>query len=108
MSHKSLNKVYLLGIVEDDPLINKTTGGTPVANFTLRTTRFWEVHGEKRSHQTQHTCVAWDRVALIVGKFVLRGSQVLVEGRIENQRYKDPQGVERQQMEIMLNDVIVL
>lgn len=87
----SLNKVILIGNLGKDPDVKMTTSGQLLAKFSVATTETWRTPGgEKRENTEWHNIVAWGKLAEIAEKYLRKGKQVMVEGRIQYQEYKDP------------------
>jgi len=78
----SVNKVILVGNLGRDPEVRYTTGGTPVANFTMATTDRWNdaASGERKEKTEWHRIVVWGKQAEIAGEYLRKGRQVYVEG----------------------------
>ena len=105
MASRSLNKVTLIGNVGQDPDIRTTTGGGRVANFSLATSRVWNGPSGDRQEKTEwHKCVVWNTkvtsLADVVEKYVHKGTQLYVEGRIEYRTYQDKENQTRYVTEI--------
>ena len=79
----SLNKVMLIGNVGRDPEVRYLEGNAKVATFTLATTeRFKDRAGENRENTEWHNIVAWRNNADVAERFVKKGTQLYVEGRL--------------------------
>ena len=96
----SLNKVMLIGNVGRDPEVRYLDGngqngqGTKVATFTLATTeRYRDRNNELRENTEWHNIVAWRQSADVAEKFVKKGTQLYIEGRLRTRSYTDAQGV---------------
>lgn len=86
----SVNKVILLGNVGKDPEVRHLEGGASVANFTLATSeRFKDKSGASQERTEWHNIVCWRALADIVEKYVKKGTQVYIEGRIRSRSYTD-------------------
>lgn len=98
----SVNKVILIGNLGRDPELRYTTGGTPVANFTLATTDRWNdpSSGEKRERTEWHRIVVWSKQAEIAGEYLRKGRQVYVEGSLQTREWTDRDGNKRYTTEI--------
>ena len=84
----SVNKVILVGNVGRDPEIKHLDKGVAVAKFSLATTEnYTSKTGEKVSTTEWHNIVAWRGLAEIVEKYVKKGSQLYIEGRIRTSSY---------------------
>jgi len=107
---KSVNKVILVGNVGKDPEVRYSQSGTPVANFSLATNeRFKDRSGEWQDRTEWHNIVAWQRLAEIVGEYVVKGSKVYVEGKLQTTSWEDRQSGERKyRTEIVARDLLLL
>jgi single-stranded DNA-binding protein len=85
-----MNLVILRGHLGDDPRNNTTnTKNVAVCNFRMATNRKWnDAQGQKQERSEWHNVVCWDKLALTVGQHMKKGSQVLVEGRLEERPYE--------------------
>lgn len=89
MSKASMNKVLLLGNLGADPDMKYTAAGTAVCNFSMATTKtFKDKAGAKQEKTAWHRCVSWGKLAEICGKYLKKGSQVLIEGSIDYGSYE--------------------
>ncbi len=103
------NRVTLIGNLGQDPDTKTTESGKKVAHFTLATKDGYKnAEGQRVSETTWHNIVAWNGLADIAGKFLKKGKEVAVEGRIVYRNYDDKKGVTRYITEIVLNDLILL
>ncbi|ABQ13879.1 single-stranded DNA-binding protein [Dichelobacter nodosus] len=105
-----INKVILIGNVGKDPDMRVMTNGEQVANFSLATSMSWNDRqsGEKREKTEWHRCVAYRRIAEIIGQYVRKGSKLYIEGRLETRKWQDQSGVERYTTEIIVNEMQML
>ena len=111
----SLNKVMLIGNVGRDPNVRYLEGNNPgaqgrkVATFTLATTeRFRDRSGETRENTEWHNIVAWGQPADVCERFVHKGTQLYIEGRLRTRKYTDSQGVEKYTTEINVDTLQLL
>jgi single-strand DNA-binding protein len=103
------NRVTLIGNLGQDPEIKTTETGKKVTHFTLATDDGYKnSDGQKISETTWHNIVAWNGLADIAGKFLKKGRQVAVEGRIVYRSYEDKKGATKYITEIVLNDLLLL
>ena len=108
MSSRSINRVMLLGNLTRDPVVKYTTGGTAVATFAIATNRAWTTaDGHTKEDVQYHNVVAWSKLAELVGKLLVKGRKVYVEGRLTTRRFTGKDGVERSITEIVMDDFIV-
>lgn len=105
----SVNKVILLGRIGKDPDTRYMTSGEAVTNITLATSETWkDKSGEKQESTTWHNLVFYKKLAEIAGEYLKKGSQIYVEGRIQNRKYQDKEGKDRYVTEIIVNEMKML
>ena len=108
----SLNKAMLIGNVGRDPevrYLDGNNGQAKVATFTLATTeRYRDRNGETRENTEWHNIVAWRSTADVVEKFVKKGTQVYIEGRIRTRSWDDQTGNKRYTTEIIADTLQLL
>lgn len=86
-----LNKVTLIGRLTRDPEVRTLTNGTPVASVTLAVDRtFKNANGERETDFIN--CVLWRKTAEIAGKYLRKGDQCCIVGRIQTRTYDDKEG----------------
>ena len=91
----SINKVILIGNLGKDPEMKFTPTGKETCKFSLATNAKWtDANGEKKEAVTWHNIETWGRLAEICNKYLHKGSQVYIEGRIDNRSWDD-QGVKK-------------
>ena len=107
----SLNKAMLIGNVGRDPEVRYLDGnnGAKVATFTLATTeRYRDRNGEIRENTEWHNIVAWRNTADVVEKYVRKGTQLYIEGRIRTRSWDDQTGNKRYTTEIIADTLQLL
>jgi single-strand DNA-binding protein len=105
----SLNKVMLIGNLGRDPEIRYTPDGSPVANFSIATTDYWTDKSGTRQERTEwHNIVAWTRLADLSKRFLAKGKQVYVEGRLRTREWTDRDGNKRRTTEIIASQMVLL
>jgi single-strand DNA-binding protein len=103
------NRVQLIGNLGQDPETKTLENGKKVSHFTLATNDdFKNGDGQKVSETTWHNIVAWNGLADIAGKYLKKGHQIAVEGRIVYRNYEDKKGITRYITEIVLNEMMML
>ena len=100
---KTICKVTLLGFVGRDPEVRYTQSAKPIASFSLATEE--TIKGEKITHW--HSCVAFDKLAEIIGQYVKKGAKLYCEGKIQYQSY-EKDGEKRFSTKIIVNDISML
>ena len=105
----SLNKAILIGYLGKDPEIRYTPDGSPVANFSLATSESWtDKNGTRQEHTEWHNIVAWNRLADLSKRFLAKGRQVYIEGRIRTREWNDREGNKRRTTEVIATQLILL
>ena len=105
----SLNRALLIGNVGNDPEIRTIGNNDKVASFRLATTeRYKDRNGEVKENTEWHQVTAWGKMADIVEKFVKKGSQVYVEGKITTRKWTDKDGNDRYTTEIRAEGLQIL
>ena len=108
----SLNKAMLIGNVGRDPevrYLDGKDGNAKVATFTLATTeRYRDRNGETRENTEWHNIVAWRSTADVVERFVRKGTQVYIEGRLRTRSWDDQTGNKRYTTEIIVDNLQLL
>ena len=90
------NKVQLIGRLGQDPEIKTLESGKKVAHFTLATNdNYKSADGTKVEETTWHSIVAWNGLAELSSKFLRKGREVCIEGRINYRTYTDKNGLSR-------------
>ena len=103
------NCVRLIGYIGDEPKIKKLDGEKSVANFNIATHENFRDHdGNKKTETTWHKLVAWGRNAEYAQKYLKKGSEVAIEGRLTNRSYDDKNGETHFITEIVINDIMSL
>ena len=112
----SLNKVMLIGNVGKDPEVryldgnnNPGSGSTKVATFTLATTeRYRDRNGELRENTEWHNIVAWRNSADVAEKYIRKGTQLYIEGRLRTRSWTDQTGNKRYTTEVTVDNLQLL
>ena len=105
----SLNKIMLIGHLGRDPEIRYTPEGSPVASFSLATSENWtDKNGTRQEHTEWHNIVAWNRLADLSKRFLSKGRQVYVEGRLRSREWTDRDGNKRRTTEIIATQMVLL
>lgn len=105
----SVNKVILVGNLGKDPELRYTPQGAAVATFSLATSEKWKGQDGQPQEKTEwHNIVAWRQLAEICGKYLEKGKQVYIEGRIQTRSYDDRDGNKRYITEIVADKMQML
>lgn len=96
-----VNKVILLGNLGKDPEVRVFDSGTKKASFPLATSEtFLDKNGQRQERVEWHNVIFWGKIAEVIEKYLKKGSQVYVEGRIATRSYDDKDGVKKYITEI--------
>ena len=105
----SLNKVMLIGNVGTDPEVRYLDGNTKVATFRLATTeRYRDRNGETRENTEWHSIVAWRQSADVAERFIRKGTQLYIEGRLRTRTWTDQQGAQHARTEVTVDNLQLL
>ncbi|MDA0714818.1 MAG: single-stranded DNA-binding protein, partial [Bacteroidetes bacterium] len=97
-----INKVILVGNLGKDPEVRHLEGGSAVANFTLATSENYTDKNGQRVTQTEwHNVVLWRRQAEIAEKYLSKGRQVYIEGKLRTRSWTDRDGNTRYTTEVV-------
>ena len=106
----SLNRVQLIGNLGQDPEIRYTQSQTAVCTLSLATTEYRNnaETGEKEANTTWHRVVVWGKTAENCGKYLSKGRQAYVEGRLQTRQWEDQNGQKRYTTEVVAQNVLFL
>jgi single-strand DNA-binding protein len=103
------NRVQLIGNLGQDPEIKTLESGKKVVHFTLATNDGYKNNdGQKVEETTWHNIVAWNGLAERAAKYLKKGKEVAVDGRLVYRSYEDKKGVTKYITEIVLNEMLLL
>jgi len=103
------NRVQLIGHLGSAPDVRETESGKKLAKFSLATNQSYRnANGEKVTETTWHQLIAWGGVADIAEKYLNKGSEVAIEGRLINRSYTDKEGVKKYISEVQVNEMLLL
>lgn len=104
-----LNKVILIGRLGRDPETRYMPNGEAVCNFSVATSESWkDSNGQKQERSEWHNVTMYRKLAEIAGKYLTKGSQVYLEGKIQSRKYQGKDGIERTAYEIIANEMKML
>jgi single-strand DNA-binding protein len=103
------NKVQLIGNLGNNPEIKTLDGGKKMAKFSIATNESYRsANGEKITETQWHSLVAWGKLAEIIEKYISKGSEVAVEGKLTYRTYNDKDGNKKYFTEIQVNELLML
>jgi single-strand DNA-binding protein len=104
-----MNKIMLIGNLGKDPEMSYTQSGTAVTRFTLAVNRYVKGQSGERKEETEwFNVVAWNQLAETCSNFLRKGQKVYVEGRVQQRKYTDRSGVERNAFDVVINEMEML
>lgn len=103
------NKVQLIGHIGNAPDVRSFEGGKKWTRLSLATNETYRNAQGVRVTDTQwHNVVAYGKVAEIVEKYVVKGSEIAVEGKLVNRSYTDKEGVKKYVTEVQVSELLLL
>ncbi|RED44705.1 single-stranded DNA-binding protein [Seonamhaeicola aphaedonensis] len=103
------NKVQLIGNVGLEPTITNLENGKKVARLSLATNEHYKNgQGEKQTDTNWHTIIAWGKTADIIEKYVTKGKEIAVEGKLSTRAYDDKDGNKRYVTEVIVSEILLL
>lgn len=105
----SLNKVQLIGNVGNDPDIRNVQGGAKTASFRLATTtRYKDRNGTQQEDTEWHNITVWNGRAEFVEKYIRKGAELYIEGKLRTRQWTDQSGNKRFTTEIVADNIQIL
>jgi single-strand DNA-binding protein len=103
------NKVQLIGNVGNDAEIINLESGRKLAKLTIATNETFKNDKGEKVHETQwHNIVAWGKTAELIEKYVTKGKEIAVEGKLTHRSYEDKNGDKRYVSEIVISELLLL
>jgi single-strand DNA-binding protein len=103
------NQVRLIGNLGMDPEIREISGNRKIAKFSLATNETYRNEKGERVTETQwHNLVGWGKIATITEKYLHKGSEIAVEGKLNNRSYTDKEGNKKYVSEVVVSDLVLL
>jgi single-strand DNA-binding protein len=103
------NKVQLIGNLGSAPEVRNTEGGKKLVRFSIATNeQYKNAKGERVTETQWHNLIAWGKVADIVEKYLTKGTEVAIEGKLINRNYMDKEGNKKYITEIQVNELLML
>ena len=103
------NKVQLIGNLGNNPEIITLDSGKKLAKFSLATNESYKnAQGEKVTDTQWHNLVAWNNTAEIIEKYLEKGKEVAIEGKLTSRSYEDKDGTKKYITEIVVKELLLL
>jgi single-strand DNA-binding protein len=107
--NKMKNRVQLIGHLGSDPEIKTFSGQGKLAKFSLATNEtFKNVKGEKVVETQWHNLLAWGLTAVFAEKYLHKGTEVAIEGKLINRNYTSKEGIKKYTTEVEVTEVLIL
>ncbi len=103
------NHVQLIGNVGQDPTITNLESGKKVARFSVATNEnYKDSKGEKQTDTNWHNIVAWGKTAEIIEKYVTKGKEIGISGKLKTRSYETEDGNQRYVTEVEAQEILLL
>ena len=104
-----VNRVILIGRLGRDPELKFTPAGKAVTNFTMATSETWKDDSGERQERTEwHRIVIWGKLAEVAAKYLTKGAQVYIEGKLQTREWTDKDGQKKYTTEIVASSLVML
>ena len=103
------NSVQLIGHVGQEPEIKNLEGGKKLANISIATNEvYYKDNGDKVEQTQWHRVTAWGKTADIIERFVTKGKEIAIEGKLTHRSYDDKDGIKRYVTEVVANEILLI
>ena len=103
------NKVQVIGHVGQEPEIKNLEAGKKLATISIATNEvYYRENGDKVEKTEWHKITAWGKVAEIIEKYVTKGKEIAIEGKLSHRSSEDKGGIKRYVTEIVANEILLL
>ena len=100
------NKVQLIGNLGNDPEIITLESGKKLAKFSIATNESYKnATGEKVTDTQWHNIIAWNKTAEIIEKYVTKGNEIAIEGKLTSRSYETKEGEKKYTTEVVCNEL---
>ena len=103
------NKVQLIGNLGNNPEIIDLDSGKKLVKFSIATNESYKnAQGELIKETQWHNVIAWNNTANIIEKYVTKGNEIAIEGKLVNRSFEDKEGVKRYVTEVVASEVLMM
>lgn len=103
------NNVRLIGYLGQNPDVKELNAGKKLAKFSLATSETYrDEKGEKITETQWHNLVAWGKTADIAAKYLTKGKEIAIDGKLNTRQYTDKDGNKRYATEIVVNEILMM
>ncbi|MCX6785661.1 MAG: single-stranded DNA-binding protein [Candidatus Komeilibacteria bacterium] len=105
-----VNKVILLGRLTKDPIAKAMPSGQEISLLSLATNYQWrdQKTKERQERVEFHSAIAWGNIAKVANKYLAKGAQVYLEGRLKTRDWKDKAGIKHYKTEVVISEMNML
>lgn len=103
------NKIQLIGNLGSDPEVKTFDSGKKKVNLSLATSdNYYDANGDKVEQTQWHNVIGWGKTADIAEKYLRKGSEIAVDGKVQYRSYEDKNGEKKYITEIVVNEMLML
>ena len=103
------NSVQLIGRLGQDPEVRDLTSGKKMTTFSIATSDFYKnSNGDKVEDTQWHNVVAWGKSAELAEKYLKKGKEVAIDGKLSNRKYEDKEGNTKYFTEVIMSEFLML
>lgn len=103
------NRVQLIGNLGNDPEVITLESGKKLAKFSIATNETYKnSNGEKVTDTQWHNVIAWNKTAEIIEKYVTKGNEIMVDGKLTSRSYETKEGEKKYITEVVCNELLML
>ncbi len=103
------NNVRLIGRLGQNPDVKELDGGKKLAKFSLATSESHrDEKGEKVTETQWHNLIAWGKTADIASKYLVKGKEIAIEGKLSTRNYTDKEGIKRYVTEVVVSEILMM
>lgn len=103
------NQVQLIGHVGQEPEIKNFEGEKKLASLSIATNEVYKNEKGEKIEETQwHRIVAWGKTAAIIEKYVTKGKEIAVQGKLTHRSYDDKNGEKKFLTEVVVSELVLL
>jgi single-strand DNA-binding protein len=103
------NTVQLIGNLGNEPEVKTLDNGKKLAKMSIATNENYKnVKGERVTETHWHNVIAWGKTAEVAAKYLSKGWEVAIEGKLVNRDYIDKDGIKRYVTEVLVNELLIL
>lgn len=103
------NSVRLIGRLGQNPDVKKLNSGKAMAKCSIATSEVYRNDAGEKVEETQwHNVIAWGKQAELIEKYLKKGNEIAIEGKLSSRSYTDKEGIKRYTTEIVVNELLML